>query len=147
MANRRYNPRRAKSLHNFTISEAADLYGVHRNTVRHWLADGLKPLDNRKPIIIHGTALNDFHRSRRHAVRQACGHCEVYCFACRAPRRPAGAIADFSPITPKVGALSALCSVCGGMMTQRINAEKLKRFLSEVEVSIRPPPEPIEESH
>lgn len=146
MANRRHNPRLAKSLHNFTIAEAAELYGVHRNTVRHWLAEGLKPLDLRKPVLIHGTALNHFHRSRRLSVKQACGPCEVFCLTCRAPRRPAGAIADFVPLSESVGALTAICPVCVGIMTQRVNAERLKRFVAEIDVTIRPAREPIEES-
>ena len=146
MANRRYNPRLAKSLHSFTIAEAADLYGVHRNTVRHWLADGLKPLDARKPVLIHGTALNLFHSDRRRSAKRVCGPGEIYCLPCRAPRRPASDIANYTQLTASVGALVATCPVCGRMMTQRVNAARLAKFSAEIEVKTRPVPEPIKRS-
>ncbi|MER9528549.1 hypothetical protein NKI89_01875 [Mesorhizobium sp. M0309] len=146
MAKRRQNPRLAKSLHCYTIIEVADLYGVHRNTVRHWLANGLQALDAKRPVMVHGTALNRFHMARRDMVAQTCGPGEVYCLGCRRPRKPAGLIADFTPLTEKVGTLSAICPVCEGMMTQRVNSARLQDFAAEVEVSARPAPEAIKES-
>ena len=146
MANRRHNPRQAKSLHNFTISEAAELYDVHRNTVRHWLKDGLEPIDTRKPVLIHGTALNRFHADRRRSAKRVCGPDEIYCLPCRAPRRPASDMADYTQLTGSVGALVAICPVCDRMMSQRVNAARLARFSAEIAVTIRPAPEPIEKS-
>ena len=143
MASRRHNPKRAKSLHSFTIAEAADLYSVHRNTVRHWLAEGLEPIDARKPVLIHGSALNRFHAARRQAVKQTCGPFELFCLGCRAPRRPAWDLADYTTLTASVGALEAICPVCGGMMTQRVNAARLERLAQEIEVTVRPEREPI----
>lgn len=145
MASRRHNPKRAKSLHSFTIAEAADLYSVHRNTVRHWLAEGLEPIDARKPVLIHGSALNRFHAARRQSVKQTCGPFELFCLGCRAPRRPASDIADYTTLTTLVGALEAICPVCDRIMTQRVNAARLERLAREIEVTIRPAREPIEE--
>lgn len=145
MASRRHNPKRAKSLHSFTIAEAADLYSVHRNTIRHWLADGLEPIDARKPVLIHGSALNRFHAARRQSVKQTCGPFELFCLGCRAPRRPASDIADYTTLTTLVGALEAICPVCDRIMTQRVNAARLERIAREIEVTIRPAREPIKE--
>lgn len=145
MASRRHNPKRAKSLHSFTIAEAAELYAVHRNTVRHWLAEGLEPIDGRKPLLIHGSALNRFHAARRQSVKQTCGPHELFCLACRAPRRPASDMADYIPKTAAVGALVAICPVCERIMTQRVNAARLTRLAAEIAVTIRLGPEPIKE--
>lgn len=146
MANRRHNPRAAKSLHCYTIAEAAELYQVHRNTVRHWLADGLEPLDPGKPVLIHGTALNHFHQSRRLSAKQFCGPGELFCLSCRKPRRPDSDIADYTPLTRSVGTLVAICPVCERIMTQRVNAERLKRFAAEFEVRITPGRKPLKET-
>jgi hypothetical protein len=146
MASRRQNPRLARSHLSYTIADAADLYGVHRQTVRNWLANGLEPLDGRKPTMIHGPALNRFHKARREVAQHRCGPGEVFCLGCRAPRRPAGAIADFTPMIEKVGTLSAICPVCGRLMTQRVNAARLAQFSIDVVVAVRPAPEPIKES-
>ena len=144
MASRRHNPKRAKSLHSFTIAEAADLYSVHRNTVRHWLVEGLEPIDARKPVLIHGSSLNRFHASRRQSVKQTCGPFELFCLGCRAPRRPASDIADYTPLTAMVGALEAICPVCDRIMNQRVNAARLERLSREIEVTVRLAREPIE---
>jgi hypothetical protein len=42
MAHTRLNPRRAKLHRSYTVEETARLFGVHRNTVRAWLKQGLK---------------------------------------------------------------------------------------------------------
>ncbi len=146
MASRRHSPCRAKSLHAYTIAETAELYRVHRNTVRHWLCDGLKPLDGRKPVLIHGTSLNGYHADRRATSKRPCGPDKLYCLVCRAPRRPALDIADYTPLTESVGALVAICTDCGGVMTQRVNAARLKLFSAEIQVTIRLASEPIKGS-
>jgi len=128
MAIRRHNPRRAKSLRCYTIAETADLYDVHRQTVRNWLANGLEAIDAGRPILIHGRHLNLFHNARRLASKSKCGLGEVYCLSCREPRRPAGDMAEYTPLTDKVGTLSAICPECENMMTQRVNSEGLARF-------------------
>lgn len=146
MSGRRRNPRQAKTLLCYSIADAADLYGVHRQTVRHWLSSGLAPIDASRPILIHGSTLNAFHASRRAAAKRPCGLLELFCLSCRAPRRPAGDMADYRPMTANLGTISGICPMCGRMMTQRINATGLARFRVTFEVSIRRAPEPIRES-
>ena len=146
MPRRRQNPRLAKSLRCYTIPEASELYDVHRNTVRHWLANGLATIDNGRPILIHGEELNRFHKERREASKVVCGLAELYCLRCRRPKRPAGDIADYVPVTDKVGTLSAICPDCQGMMSQRINEERLQRFSAEIDIKNRPVAEALEES-
>lgn len=143
MATRRQSPRQAKTLRCYTLAETADLYGVHRNTVRLWQASGLQAIDEGRPIMFHGAELNRFHKHRREAARQTCGDGEVFCLTCRAPRRPALGLADYTPVDSKVGTLSAICPDCERLMTQRVNAARLSRFSAEMVVTTRPAPEPI----
>ena len=44
----RPNPRLAKIHRSYTVDEIATLYGVHRNTVRAWIARGLATVDQRR---------------------------------------------------------------------------------------------------
>lgn len=143
MANRRHNPRRAKSHFSYTIVQVADLYEVHRQTVRHWLASGLQPNDSRTPVLIHGTELNRFHAARRAALKRPCGPGELYCLGCKAPRRPAGSMADYTPGAGTCGRVTGICPGCGRMMSQRVNASRLAIIMAELDVAIRPAPEPI----
>ena len=145
MASRRHNPRLAKSLRSYTIADVATLYGVHRNTVRNWLADGLKAIDDKRPILINGGELNRHHAAKRASAKGHCGPGEIYCLACRAPRVPAGRMADYLPGLGGVGTVSAICPDCENVMTQRVNARRLSDLRAVVEVEFRPAPEPIEE--
>jgi excisionase family DNA binding protein len=130
----------------YTIAEAAELYGVHRQTVRHWLGNGLKPNDAGKPVLIHGSELNRFHAARRTAGKQPCGPDELYCLACKAPRRPAGSIADFSRGGDTGGTVTGICPECENIMSQRVNASRLAILRTQLDVAFRPAPEPIGES-
>lgn len=143
MSARRHNPRRGKSHHSYTIVQVADLYGVHRQTVRHWLADGLQPNDGGKPLLIHGSELNRFHAARRASHKSPCGPGELYCLSCKAPRRPAGSLADYVPGNRSYGTVLGICPTCDRMMSQRVNAALLARFEAELELTTRPHSEPI----
>jgi hypothetical protein len=146
MAMRRHNPRRAKMHFSYTIAAVADLYGVHRQTVRHWLGNGLQTNDGGKPVLIHGSELNRFHAARRKAGKHPCGPGELYCLGCKAPRRPAGSIADFTPSAGTGGTVAGICPNCERMMSQRVNASRLALLQAELDVAFRPAREPIEES-
>lgn len=146
MANQRYNPRRAKSLRSYTLVEVAELYAVHPQTVRNWRKQGLAPIDGARPALFHGTALNLYHAEQRRVGKQTCGPGELFCFGCRAPRRPALRMADYTPLTAATGTVSAICPVCEGIMCQRVNSTRLARFENEVEVVTRLDEEPLDES-
>lgn len=143
MATRRHNPRRAKSHLSYTINEAAELYGVHRQTVRSWLVSGLEPNDAGRPVLIHGTELNRFQHQRRASAKARCGPGEMYCFGCQTPRRPAGSLADYIPAGTASGKVTGICPECDRMMSQHVNAARLAVFQAELEIVTRPHHEPI----
>ena len=146
MGSRRHNPRRAKSHFSYTLAETAELYDVHRQTVRHWLKSGLEPLDNRRPVLIHGAELNRFHSERRTARKRPCGPGQLYCLGCKEPRHPAGSVADYVPGSGTSGVLIGICPECESLMRQNVNAARLRTFQALLSVTTRPDAEPIGES-
>ena len=46
MPARRANPNRVKQHRSYSVDELACCCDVHKNTVRNWQRDGLKPIDN-----------------------------------------------------------------------------------------------------
>jgi hypothetical protein len=44
----------------YDTNDIAKLLGFHRNTVRHWLKQGLAAIDDRRPLLVHGTVLKAF---------------------------------------------------------------------------------------
>ena len=128
MKRRRLNPRLAKIHRNYSVEDAARLYGVHRNTVRNWIKQGLKTCDTKRPILILGRDLAAFLQARRARNKRPCGPSQLYCMRCRVPQAPAGAMVDYQPLTATSGNLVAICPACGALMYRRASLAKLAAF-------------------
>ena len=121
----RPNPRLAKIHRSYTVEEIATLYGVHRNTVRAWIKHGLPTIDQGRPMLVKGSHLAEYLRSRRAAKKRPCGPGEIYCLRCREPRAPAGGAVRYHPLTPAQGNLVGLCGCCGAGLNRRVSLPKL----------------------
>ncbi|MFS8035673.1 helix-turn-helix domain-containing protein [Xanthobacter sp. AM11] len=116
------------------MAEIAKLFGIHRNTVRRWLKEGLEAIDHRRPVLIHGSALKAYLTKRRAQRRQTCRPGEFYCFRCRAPRATWGAMADVSFRSATVARLSALCACCETPMHRTIRRADLPALAALVDL-------------
>ena len=112
MKKRLHNPNLAKIHRNYTVEEVADLYDVFKGTVRAWIKAGLPVLNDKRPMLILGSDLVAFHQARRTKNKQQCKPGEMYCVCCRAPKKPAGDMADCRIITETIGNLEAICPDC-----------------------------------
>lgn len=131
------NPRIVKIHRNYTVEEVASLLGKHKNTVRNWIEQGLPALAEKRPTLILGGALRIFLESKRAAGKRPCQPGEMYCFGCRAPRKPVGDMADYMPLTDTLGKLIALCPVCGKLMSQHASIAKIQRFQGFLDITHR----------
>jgi len=128
------NPRRVKIHRNYTVEEVAQLYGVHRNTVRQWIKQGLPVCDDRRPVLMLGRELAAFLIRKRTRNKQPCKPGEIYCVRCRAPQSPALSMADYEPLTATGGNLIGLCPRCNGAMYRRVSRAKLAAVAGNLEV-------------
>lgn len=136
MASKRANPRLIKLHRTYTVEEASDRLGVHKNTVRSWQAKGLKPIDATRPVLFQGAALRGFLETQRRAAKRPCPPGTIYCFRCRAPRPPALGMVDYAPHNASNGNLKALCEGCGGMMHRAASFARLPAILPGIDVTI-----------
>jgi hypothetical protein len=97
MGHRHPNPRLVKVHRNYSVEDIARLFGIHKNTVRRWLKQGLAAIDDRRPTLILGRELFRFLHERRQKAKQSCGPGRIFCIACRAPKVPAGNMAELHP--------------------------------------------------
>ncbi len=143
MARRRGKVLRGVSRHrSYTIHETAIALGVTRNTVVRWLRAGLPAVMDRKPFLILGQELIDFH-SRRKSEKQHCRLSECYCFRCRTPRPPACGMADLIVGSGPTGMLRALCETCGNLMHKRLALRRTAELEAELDLAIRQAPSRI----
>ena len=134
MRNRRPNHRRVKIHRSYTVEEIASLFGNHKNTVRAWVKAGLPTCDGKRPMLILGHDLAAFLQARRAKSKRVCRPGEIYCVRCRAPKFPAGAMADYQPVTEKVGNLAAICPDCNCIINRRVSLAKLGHVQGKMDI-------------
>ncbi|MCP5180217.1 MAG: helix-turn-helix domain-containing protein [Pseudomonadales bacterium] len=136
-ARRRINVNRIRLLFCYSVHEVAELLGVHRQTVKRWIREGLTVLDNRKPILIPGVALKAFLMERKARKKQPCRVGEMYCLRCRKPRIPEGLRVECDRTTTALGMLRGRCSDCGTVMNRRVATAALHTWREVVELTFR----------
>jgi len=146
MGCRRPNPRLVKAHRNYSVEEIARLFGIHKNTVRSWLKDGLESIDHRRPTLIFGKELSRFLQERRQNAKQSCGPGRIYCVACRAPKAPAGNMADCIPMSTSAGNLCGICPDCGRLIYRRVNLGNIDAIRGNLEITVTQPRPRIGES-
>jgi hypothetical protein len=131
---RRFDCRRVKLHHSYTISELSALIGAHKHTIGRWIAAGLKTTDARRPLLVHGADFRAFMKARA-PVKQRCQPGEFYCLGCRAPKRPALDIADYRPRTALRGLLSGICPDCERLIYRATTLAKMDEIRGRLDVA------------
>lgn len=135
MKKRLHNPKLAKIHRNYSVDEIATLFGVHRNTVRAWVKRGLATSDDRRPMLILGRDLVTFLQAQRAKNKRTCQPGEIYCVRCRAPKAPAGAMADYEALTATQGNLIAICPDCETLIYRRVSLAKLAQVRGKLDIT------------
>jgi hypothetical protein len=136
---RRPNPRLVKMHRSYRIEEIAELFQIHKNTVRNWIKAGLPTIDGKRPILIHGPELARFLSERRANGRARCAPGEIYCVKCRSPKRPAGDMADCIPMAQQRGRLTGICPDCGIMIHRHVSLACLEAIRGKLDISFPKP--------
>ena len=136
MGKRHPNHRLVKIHRSYTVEEIAKLLGIHKNTVRLWVKEGLTTTDDKRPMLILGHVLVAFLQARRTKNKRSCRPGELYCVRCRAPKLPAGDMAEYSPITEKIGNLIAICPDCNSIMNRHISLSRIGEFYGKMDISL-----------
>lgn len=137
MRKRRPNHRLVKIHRSYSVEDAARLFGTHKNTVRAWVKAGLLTCDEKRPMLILGRELAAFLKARREKSKRPCQPDEIYCVRCRAPKRPAGGMAEYQPQTATLGNLAGICPDCDGMIFRRASLAKLPQIQGKLDIIFR----------
>src|SRR5262249_35609906 len=84
---------------------------------------------------ILGHDLRLFLQARREKNRRPCRAGEIYCVRCRSPKRPAGDMAEYQPVTDTLGNLTGICPDCYCLINQRASLTTLAQFQGKLEVT------------
>ncbi len=130
------NSRLAKIHRSYTVDDLSRLLKIHKNTVRNWLKQGLEPIDGQRPTLIRGEELRRFLAERRSRSKETCGPGRIFCLPCRAPKVPAGRIADCIQTGDTAGTLQGICPDCNRMIYRKLNPQKLDAVRGDLEVIV-----------
>jgi transposase-like protein len=133
---KRPNPNLVKIHRNYTVEEVADLFSVHKNTVRSWIKDGLETNDDKRPMLILGSDLKRYLQSKRKSKKRKCLLFEIYCLRCRSPQVPAENMVDYESINSNVGCLIGICPSCTGIINKFFNIAKLEQIKDKLDITL-----------
>lgn len=137
MASQRAKLHRVKLHRIYSAAELATCCGVHKNTVRHWQANGLEPVSKGRPTLFDGATVRAFLAQRHASRRRPCPPGTLYCFKCRHPRAPAMGMVEATHQKAATGNLSAICETCGTMMHRRTRMATIGAIMPNLDVQIR----------
>jgi hypothetical protein len=132
--------------YDFREGQVSRLFVVHKNTVRHWLRQGLTPIDQQRPTVIRGVELRRFLTDRRVRSKQTCGPGRIFCLPCRAPKVPAGNMADCIATGKTAGTLRGICPDCDRMIYRRVNPQKIDAVRGDLDITVTQAGPRIEET-
>ena len=127
-----HNPNKCKIHRSYTVEEVADLYGVHKRTVRNWIKKGLPIFKDIRPLLILGTDLKLFISNKRKENKHTCKPSEIYCFRCRIPQNPELETVQFTQQSSGIGRVFAVCSVCDSKVNKYFSWRRLAAIRSEL---------------
>lgn len=128
MKHNKINPCRAKIHRSYTVEEASNLFGVHKNTVRAWIKDGLLVCDNLRPTLILGSELRHYLKNKQQFRKRKCKPYEMYCLSCKAPKRPVDDQVELLTLGSLTGRLIGRCPSCNKQINRFCSTNKLSQF-------------------
>jgi len=128
--------RRVKIHRNYDPADLSRLFDISRNAVWNWRKAGLRPIEGTKPMLFLGAELRRFLKERRNKRKRTTPPGHLFCMRCRDPRRPAGGMVDYLPLSTTVGNLRALCPDCEAWMFRRARRLDLDRVMPGIEVKV-----------
>jgi hypothetical protein len=146
MGRRHPNPRLAKIHRSYSVEDVSRLFRLHKNTVRAWLRQGLKPIDDQRPILLLGSEVRRFLSDRRTRAKQSCGPGRIFCLPCRAPKIPAGKMAECVVTGDASGTLQGICPDCDRMIYRKVNPSMIEAVRGDLDVTFTKPRPRIEET-
>lgn len=89
MSKRLYPHKRIKYWYAYGIDDICTLYaefGLHAQTIRKWVKNGLASIDSGKPALIYGYDLIEFIKSQNSKNKCKTAFNEMFCFKCQDAR-------------------------------------------------------------
>ncbi|MBO6716747.1 MAG: hypothetical protein JJ913_02185 [Rhizobiaceae bacterium] len=125
---RTYNVRLVRRDLSYEIREIAELFSLHPQAVRRWQQRGLTPIDERRPLLFHGSEIIRFLSETQQGRKKSVPPGQIYCCACRAPRRPVNGVVEVHRRGRTKLILIGVCPECGTRLNRFGSIAKLPEY-------------------
>lgn len=125
---RKINTARIRQTRSYDRREISKVLGVHKNTITLWVRQGLRPMDDQRPELFHGSEIVRFIKLRQQNRKQICADDEMYCLKCHAPRKAVLGSVSIETPNEKTANLVGKCSICEANINRRISLTKVAIF-------------------
>ncbi len=127
MSKRLYPHAYIKYWYVYDIGDICNVYhdlGLHPQTVRAWVKDGLKTIDSGKPTLIYGYDLSNYIKTQNDKNKCKTAFDEMFCMKCHDAR---GVLKNHVTIQHKQGffCLSGVCRTCKTAMFKSYKLDDL----------------------
>jgi len=99
----------------YTVKELSGLLHINEKTCSRWIEQGLRTVSDKKPFLILGDDLKEFHRNRKMKKKITLNRNQFLCLSCKD-----GRYAKRGSIVKTATRKTALCRVCNGKMSRTI---------------------------
>jgi hypothetical protein len=134
---RRHHPNKAKSHWVYDLKATRSLYGVSRNTPLNWIKQGLRPIDDQKPVAFRGDELNRFHLQRRGKLRCRLEPHEFFCVGCKRPKQPFDGEIEVIPSRKGAARITGVWPDCRGAVFRFVGPRGTPAFFERYAVKSR----------
>lgn len=132
------SPNLVKTHYVYSVWEAGQALGRHRQTIVRWIKDkGLIADRSKVPWLIEGKDLKQFLGQQRAKCKTKLALHNLLCLGCKTPQEPDGKFAEYTQVSPTTGMLKALCPSCGNVINKVVRRTDLEAIRAKIEVSVQ----------
>ncbi len=113
------------------------IYKIHPKTVHGWFEKGLKPIDNKKPMLIYGYDLKQFLGKVNESKKCSGSFETIFCMSCKEQKNPLQKQIIIEQFEQKFLRVKARCSGCKKPLNKSYpldELQQLKRIFDVVQV-------------
>jgi hypothetical protein len=120
--------RRIRTSMTYDVSEIADLFGIHTNTVHNWIKAGLEVIPDTRPALIYGECLKLFLKRLRQSRKKTCHPNQMFCCRCKSAQQPVAGTVSIHRQQTKSLTLCGKCEVCALQMYRGGSVSRLDEY-------------------
>ena len=132
MPNKKRKPdlRKISPMVTYSVGELASTLDRGESTIRQWIEDGLEPIDDRGPTLLHGSVVKLFLKNWWDSRKHPCAPHEIYCTTCQKPQSVEVATVRLEVNKQQQRVIIGECVACGNQIRRITGDDDVTNFVN-----------------